>query len=498
MRRILFLWCLLMAAVSLQAQKLTVEKMEADPMDLSASTQLRNDRNGNPCGLVKVQLAAVGAQFEGNVIGDVAYKTGEYWVYMNDGAYLLRIKHPNFLPLDLNFRDYGIRKVEGKCVYVLTLLMPQTGVVVKKQKLIVNYSPSDAIVIIDSKSYWGNGRLELDLEVGSHDYQIVAKGYEIAEGSIKLNENAPRTITENLVATKLEQQQSQVVVQQPVQQQTIQQPVDEFSGKTAQQMADIAEDYFYGRNGRTKDYALAVKWARKAADLGNSQGQFRLGVCYDNGRGVPQDYAEAVKWLRKAAEQGHAKAQSDLGFFYESGRGVTQDYAEALKWYRKAVKQGDADAQFSLGFCYNYGHGVTQDYAEAVKWYRKSAEQGYVMAQYYLGYCYEKGHGVTQDYTEAVMWYRKSAEQGYALAQYRLGICSYYGYGVTQDYAEAVKWWSKSAEQGRASAQCVLGGCYYHGKGVIKDIEKARELWRKAAAQGDQEAKDYLKKYFNE
>lgn len=151
MKRYFLLALLLTCVLGLQAQKLTVEKMEVAPMDLSASTQLRNDRNGNPCGLVKVQLAAVGAQFEGNVIGDVAYKTGEYWVYMNDGAYLLRIKHPNFLPLDLNFRDYGIRKVEGKCVYVLTLVMPQGRDVEKKQRLIINYTPASATVLVDAK-----------------------------------------------------------------------------------------------------------------------------------------------------------------------------------------------------------------------------------------------------------------------------------------------------------------------------------------------------------
>ena len=222
MKRIVIILSLLIAAFDVCGQKLTVEKMEVAPMDLSASTQLRNDRNGNPCGLVKVQLAAVGAQFEGNVIGDVAYKTGEYWVYMNDGAYLLRIKHPNFLPLDLNFRDYGIRKVEGKCVYVLTLLMPQGSAPVQTQKLTINYTPATAMVLIDSTPYQGNGTIEVVLPVGSHDYQIAAVGYETAEGSVKLTAGSPRTVTEDLVATA----QQAAVVQQPVQP-IVQQPVQQ-------------------------------------------------------------------------------------------------------------------------------------------------------------------------------------------------------------------------------------------------------------------------------
>ena len=47
---------------------------------------------------------------------------------------------------------------------------------------------------------------------------------------------------------------------------------------------------------------------RKAAEEGDPVAQRYLGVCYQNGQGVPQDYHEAIKWFRRAAEQGHAAA----------------------------------------------------------------------------------------------------------------------------------------------------------------------------------------------
>ena len=134
------------------------------------------------------------------------------------------------------------------------------------------------------------------------------------------------------------------VVQQPVQQQ----PVDEFEGKTAQQIADIAEDYYFGRNGKTQNYAMTAKWARKAAELGNSLGQFRLGYCYDEGQGVTKDWAEAVKWYRKAADQGHAQAQNNLGVCYNSGQGVTQDRNKAKELWRKAAAKGNQLAKDNL------------------------------------------------------------------------------------------------------------------------------------------------------
>jgi len=93
-------------------------------MDLSASKEERIDLVGKPCGLVKVQLAVEGATFEGNVIGTPEYKMGEYWVYMTEGSYMLTVKHPTFVPLNVNFRDYGISGIKGKSTCVLTLFTP--------------------------------------------------------------------------------------------------------------------------------------------------------------------------------------------------------------------------------------------------------------------------------------------------------------------------------------------------------------------------------------
>mgnify|MGYP003516789218 CR=1 FL=1 len=55
------------------------------------------------------------------------------------------------------------------------------------------------MVIIVSKPYPGDWKIEVDLPVGSHNYSISAYGYIISQGSVALNEFAPRQITENLV-----------------------------------------------------------------------------------------------------------------------------------------------------------------------------------------------------------------------------------------------------------------------------------------------------------
>ena len=246
--------------------------------------------------------------------------------------------------------------------------------------------------------------------------------------------------------------------------------------------------------------AEVVKSYKKAAEQGDSDAQYQLGVMYEMGLDIPQHYAEAVKWYRRAAEQGSADAQRSLGIMYEEGRGVggPPDAAEAVKWYRRAAEQGSADAQRSLGIMYEEGRGVggPPDAAEAVKWYRRAAEQGSADAQRSLGIMYEEGRGVggPPDAAEAVKWYRRAAEQGSADAQRSLGIMYEEGRGVggPPDAAEAVKWYRRAAEQGSADAQNKLWEMLYaHQDLEPHDIEK--EPWYRWLA----DRRNELDAYYN-
>lgn len=124
------------------------------------------------------------------------------------------------------------------------------------------------------------------------------------------------------------------------------------------------------------DYATALRELRPLAEQGNANAQYRLGLMYANGRGVPKDDTQAVAWWRKAADQGYAPAQSNLGAMYANGRGVAQDDTQAVAWLRKAADQGDSPAQNNLGNMYWSGRGVPQDDTQADAWWRKAADPG--------------------------------------------------------------------------------------------------------------------------
>ncbi len=92
--------------------------------DISAVSRKRTDLNGNTCALVKVELPSPEAKFMGNIVGEVAYNTSEYWVYMSPKTKQMKIVHPGQLPLVIDFSKYGIPQLEGGNTYSVKLHMP--------------------------------------------------------------------------------------------------------------------------------------------------------------------------------------------------------------------------------------------------------------------------------------------------------------------------------------------------------------------------------------
>ncbi len=161
---------------------------------------------------------------------------------------------------------------------------------------------------------------------------------------------------------------------------------------------------------------------RRAAEMGDPKGMYKLGVCYNFGW-ITRDEAKAVEWYQKAAEAGDADAMCALGRCYRDGEGgLTKDESKAVEWYQKAAEAGNATAMRSLGYLYDYGlAGLTWDKVKAVEWYQKAAEAGDAEAMYNLGASYEYGMGgLTKDTSKAVEWYRKAAEGGRNAAAIRL------------------------------------------------------------------------------
>ena len=178
--------------INIVAQKLNVESFVVKTSDITARTQPRQDINGNDCALIKVQLAASGAEFGGNVVGNVSYNKSEYLVYMSEGSKRLSVKLEGYLPLEASFEDYGIKALEGKTTYVMTISGASVARQIEAPKIktgwiILESEPSGASVYINDE-FVGNTPLNnYKQSYGTYQYRLESPNYHPATGTIELN-----------------------------------------------------------------------------------------------------------------------------------------------------------------------------------------------------------------------------------------------------------------------------------------------------------------------
>lgn len=155
---------------------------------------------------------------EGNVIKPLVKKGNETWAYMTHGSQQMKVLTKDYLPIMVDFSNYGISLVEKNKTYVLVLAKPTGGtesVIQQKQSLIIRYTPSTATVLVDNKMVRGsNGVAKTTLPVGQHSYIVACDGYESEEGTVKLKASAPSNLQitlmkESVGAGIVNQQQSE-------------------------------------------------------------------------------------------------------------------------------------------------------------------------------------------------------------------------------------------------------------------------------------------------
>jgi TPR repeat protein len=253
-----------------------------------------------------------------------------------------------------------------------------------------------------------------------------------------------------------------------------------------------------------------VRWVR-AAEAGNADARYHLGLMYELGLGLEADGGQAQRWYQAAAQAGHAQAQLALARLLER-----RGNHEAVGWYRRAAQQGEAQAQFAMGRMCCAGELLTQDFLQGLSWYVKAAEQGHTtalvtlgnvcngdlqhiatvcftraaeagsaQAQYLLGQQYAQGKGLAKNLEQAFLCYERAAQQGLAEAEAALGVAYRNGLGTDKDFKQAFHWLQKAAEQGNAQAQWNLGAIYASGgSGVKQDMKQAFVWCQRAADQG--------------
>ncbi len=476
--------------------------------DISASQFERKDLNKQPCALVKVQLAAFGAVFEGNVIGDVAYKTGEYWVYMSEGSQELRVKHANYLPLHITFANYGVHSVKGKTTYNLTISKPmlQPGSDDDGTSyLIMTITPKNSTVFVDDQLQTvTDGTMRVRLTYGQHSYRVDANGYATEQGIVEIGPGRKdMTIT-------LQSRMGTINVNCPTSGMQVY-INDQLRGTAPWKGTLPAGTYLV--EGRKQGYYsqkqsvilaerdnLTVNLPALLAQVGRLDVDYQPvnAEVYLDGTllGKSPDVFRNIGVGNHSLEVRAAGYQSKMETI-----NIVENQTYMMKGSLKRNTSDDdeiagksASDICSLGYAYNNGtNGKTKNQEKALKYYRIAADKGNAQAMANLGIMYKKGEGVTKDYTEALKWLRKAADQNNSTGQCALGEMYQNGYGVTQDNYEALKWFRKAADQKNGTAYAWMGYMYEFGHGVTKDLSQAKAWYQKGADVGDDYSKNKLK-----
>ncbi len=235
-------------------------------------------------------------------------------------------------------------------------------------------------------------------------------------------------------------------------------------------------------------YQTALKEAmrRIAANPKDGPAMTLIGEIYKEGVSVRRDPVEAARWYKLAADVGDRQAQFSLGLMLLIGApGVEKDRAGAAALFEKAAAQGHAGALYNLGVMAIEGDGKSSpDFTKAADFFRRSAEAGDDDGAYSYGVLLRDGRGVPLDIAAAAHWLKRAADGGIIAGEVEYAIMLFNGIGVDKDEAGAAKLFLKAAAKNNPIAQNRLAHLYATGRGVPKDVVRAAAWHRFAKAAG--------------
>ena len=156
-------------------------------------------------------------------------------------------------------------------------------------------------------------------------------------------------------------------------------------------LLEKAEDYYYGRNGKTIDYIEARLLFHELARQGNPKAQYYLAEIFEKGLTNEENTRKAIFWYNKSATQGNAYAQNRLGHIYYDGTNTVINYKKAFELFIKSAEQGNVDSQYWAGhMCAGSDFGV-YDIETALTLLKKAANNNHKEAAYELGNLYANG-----------------------------------------------------------------------------------------------------------
>lgn len=217
----------------------------------------------------------------------------------------------------------------------------------------------------------------------------------------------------------------------------------------------------------------------KAAEMGDSEGTYRLGIIYHKTLVRAQGPQRGLDMIRKAAGMGSDDALAYLAECMLTGDGVPQDVQAGLtKLLALEEEKGNRQAAVALAFHYR---DRARDPKNADKYFRIAAAKNHTAAFIALGdkvlgsKPWEAGKAAKQEGAE---WYRKAVARNSAEAMRKLGGLQVRDTTVRKEGEDWYQLWLDADSKGDEIATFKLAEIHYHAPGYFfRDLD-----WSKSAA----------------
>jgi hypothetical protein len=201
MKRVLFLFVLVVSVLTLKAQDYKVISVEPLPLDMTAREYIKLDEKGRQCAVFRIVTQNIapdlreGFHFECDWNSYVVAHTlneGEIWVWVSPETKILKIKHKQLGPWDLHLTQY-LPKVESLFTYRIVLQgTANDNEEVAQQYLTFQIKPSNAMLEVDGEIWpvtW-DGTARKRVKAGTYTYLVQAPNYENGKGDVVVDDTA--------------------------------------------------------------------------------------------------------------------------------------------------------------------------------------------------------------------------------------------------------------------------------------------------------------------
>ena len=285
----------------------------------------------------------------------------------------------------------------------------------------------------------------------------------------------------------------------------------------ADEMFRASLAYQYGQYGLRKDSDKAIEYCRKAAERGHAAAQLNM-VMWSMHKSDDNN-PEVMRWLRLAANQGERQALYNLGISYHRGDIGSPDIHKSLCLVRKSSERhyGPASARLAMIFAQGDGEipadnrlarffalkGTMENDNDAHTILMQLATEeekkcGHIAHDPIIDSAIEAGEPMAAidkyirlsqedkgNIALAITELEKFSGSDCRLVDEILGIL----YLEMKDYEKALTHLTKAAEDGLAWSQFYLADMYYDGKGVEKDVSTALKWVEKSFNLGNNYAR---------